>query len=212
MLKTLEEPPEHVKFVLATTDPQKIPVDRAVALPAVQPEAAAAVRRSANGSRTSSTAEAIRVRRGGAAADSRAAAQGSLRDALSLLDQAIAFGGGEVREPAVRAMLGAVDRELPLPDRRCAARARRRGAARRGRRAGGAGQAFGAALDELASLFHRIAVAQAVPGAPVGDDARSHRRIRGRASRRKRCSSPIRSARRVAPTWRSPPTRRPAFR
>src|SRR6266540_4342396 len=109
MLKTLEEPPEHVKFVLATTDPQKIPVtvlSRCLQFNLKQlPPALIAERLAA-------ILDAERV-----VADPSAlaliakSAQGSMRDALSLLDQAIAYGGGEVREPAVRTMLGAVDKE-----------------------------------------------------------------------------------------------------
>ena len=109
MLKTLEEPPEYLKFVLATTDPQKVPVDGAVALPAVQPAADGAARRCRSTWRTcwrpkTSPAEppALRLL--------ARAARGSMRDALSLTDQAIAFGGGELREAAVRQMLGSVDR------------------------------------------------------------------------------------------------------
>jgi DNA polymerase III subunit gamma/tau len=93
------------------------------------------------------------------------AAQGSLRDALSLLDQAIAYGSGEVRESAVRPMLGTVDREhvyriadALVADDGPALLAEADALAARG-------LAFGAALDELASLFHRIAVAQVVPAA-----------------------------------------------
>src|ERR1051325_11201194 len=107
MLKTLEEPPEHVKFVLATTDPQKIPVtvlSRCLQFNLKQLPSALIAGRLATILRDESIA-----------ADDAAltliarAARGSMRDALSLLDQAIAYGGGEVREPIVRNMLGAVD-------------------------------------------------------------------------------------------------------
>jgi len=99
-----------------------------------------------------------------------AAAQGSLRDALSLLDQAIAFGAGEVREDAVRAMLGVVDRgylyrivDALLANDGKALLAEVDALA-------ASGQAFAPALDELASLFHRVAIAQVVPDAPAADD------------------------------------------
>ena len=107
MLKTLEEPPPHVVFVLATTDPQRVPVtvlSRCLQfnLKNMPPVAVAAHLA------TVLSAEGVDFDRGALDRIGRAAA-GSMRDALSLLDQAIAFGGGEVREPAVREMLGVVD-------------------------------------------------------------------------------------------------------
>ncbi len=108
MLKTLEEPPGHVLFVLATTDPQKVPVTvlsrcmqfnlRNMAPDAIARHLGRVLE-----------AEAVQHEKGALALLGRAAA-GSMRDALSLLDQAIAFGGGRVDEPAVREMLGTVDR------------------------------------------------------------------------------------------------------
>src|SRR2546421_576734 len=102
------------------------------------------------------------------------AAQGSVRDALSLLDQAIAFGGGEVRESVVRTMLGAVDRDHVY--RIVEALIAKDGSALLAQSASLStrGLAFGTALDELASLFHRIAVAQVVAeaGAEFDDAAR----------------------------------------
>src|SRR6266508_3396373 len=100
------------------------------------------------------------------------AAQGSMRDALSLLDQAIAYGGGEVREAAVRAMLGAVDTqyvyriaEALLAGDGAALLAESDAMAERS-------VSFASALEELASLYHRIAVAQTVPSAAESfDDA-----------------------------------------
>ncbi|MDH5287109.1 MAG: DNA polymerase III subunit gamma/tau [Betaproteobacteria bacterium] len=163
MLKTLEEPPEHVKFVLATTDPQKIPVtvlSRCLQFnlkPLPAGDIAARV-------------EAILGQEGvehdaGAVALLAGAARGSLRDALSLLDQAIAYGGGEVRESAVRAMLGVVDRDAVY--RIVAALAAGDGPAMLAEvdALGARGLSPAAALDELAALFHRIAVAQVVPEA-----------------------------------------------
>ncbi|HEY4138313.1 MAG TPA: DNA polymerase III subunit gamma/tau [Casimicrobiaceae bacterium] len=170
MLKTLEEPPEHVKFVLATTDPQKIPVtvlSRCLQfnLKPLSPMLIAARLVHILG------AEAIAHDEGGVALIARAA-QGSVRDALSLLDQAIAFGAGEVRESVVRSMLGAVDRDHVF--RIVDALIAKDGAALLAESSALAtrGLAFGTALDELASLFHRIAVAQVVPGAATAfDDA-----------------------------------------
>ncbi len=168
MLKTLEEPPEHVKFVLATTDPQKIPVtvlSRCLQLNLTP------LPRSAIAERLARILEAEAIAHDAAALPLlAAAAQGSLRDALSLLDQAIAFGGGEVREAGVRAMLGVVDRGYLY--RTVDALLAADGPALLGEVDGltASGQSFAAALDELASLFHRIAVVQAVPGAPPGED------------------------------------------
>ena len=107
MLKTLEEPPPHVIFVLATTDPQKVPVtvlSRCLqfALRSIPADSVAAhLARVLD-------AEKVPHDAGSLALIGRACG-GSLRDALSLLDQAIAVGAGEVREPSVRDMLGVVD-------------------------------------------------------------------------------------------------------
>src|SRR5689334_13290643 len=108
MLKTLEEPPEHMKFVLATTDPQKIPVtvlSRCLQfnLKQMPPAAIAAHLERILG------AEKIEFEKGALSLIAGAAA-GSMRDALSLLDQAIAHGGGRVAAAAVGEMLGAIDR------------------------------------------------------------------------------------------------------
>ena len=107
MLKTLEEPPEHLKFVLATTDPQKIPVtvlSRCLQFNLKQMPPAAIAGHVAALLKAEDVAfepEALQL-------IGRAAA-GSMRDALSLLDQAIAHGGGKVATDSVRDMLGAVD-------------------------------------------------------------------------------------------------------
>ena len=108
MLKTLEEPPEYLKFVLATTDPQKVPVTvlsrclqfnlRPMAPETVLEHLTQVLQAEA----VSAEAQALRL--------IARAARGSMRDALSLTDQAIAFGGGQLQEATVRQMLGAVDR------------------------------------------------------------------------------------------------------
>src|SRR6476659_8305631 len=108
MLKTLEEPPEYLKFVLATTDPQKVPVTvlsrclqfnlRPMAPQTVQEHLARVL-----------SDEGIAAEPGALRLLSRAA-RGSMRDALSLTDQAIAYGAGTLSEAGVRQMLGAVDR------------------------------------------------------------------------------------------------------
>jgi DNA polymerase-3 subunit gamma/tau len=168
MLKTLEEPPAHVEFVLATTDPQKIPVtvlSRCLQLNLTP------LSRAQIGDRLAQILQAESIAfEEPALGLVAAAAQGSLRDALSLLDQAIAFGAGEVREDAVRAMLGVVDRgylyrivDALLANDGKALLAEVDALA-------ASGQAFAPALDELASLFHRVAIAQVVPDAPAADD------------------------------------------
>ena len=170
MLKTLEEPPEHVKFVLATTDPQKIPVtvlSRCLQFnlkqlpPALIADHLTAIL-AAETVPTDAAALALIAR----------AAQGSMRDALSLLDQAIAFGAGEVREPVVRSMLGAVDTQYVY--RIADALLARDGVALLAEADAMAARSivFASALEELASLFHRVAIAKTVPAATAGlDDA-----------------------------------------
>lgn len=163
MLKTLEEPPAHVKFVLATTDPQKIPVtvlSRCLQFNLKQiPQAQITGHLKkilAQENIPCDTPSLQLVAR---------AAQGSMRDALSLLDQAIAFGEGKIEEAGVRDMLGIIDQSylfdllealvqkeglklLSLADEmeaQCLS--------------------FDAALQDLAALLHRIALAQTVPQA-----------------------------------------------
>ncbi len=168
MLKTLEEPPEHVKFVLATTDPQKIPVtvlSRCLQFNLKQLPPALIVDRLAS----ILAAEDIAADRTALALIARAA-HGSMRDALSLLDQAIAFGNGEVREGVVRTMLGAVDTGYVY--RIVDALVANDGPALLAEVDAMASRsiAFAPALEELASLFHRIAVVQAVPAAATTMD------------------------------------------
>ncbi|MDO4232527.1 MAG: DNA polymerase III subunit gamma/tau, partial [Lautropia sp.] len=110
MLKTLEEPPPHVIFVLATTDPQKVPVTvlsrcMQFGLRNVSPQTVAGHLAHVL------QAEGIAFEEGGLALIGKAAG-GSMRDGLSLLDQAIALGAGEVRQETVREMLGTVDADL----------------------------------------------------------------------------------------------------
>jgi DNA polymerase-3 subunit gamma/tau len=169
MLKTLEEPPEHVKFVLATTDPQKIPVtvlSRCLQFNLTPLPRALIAERLAH----ILDAEAI-AHEAAALPLLAAAAQGSLRDALSLLDQAIAYGGGEVREASVRTMLGVVDRAYlhRIVDALLAGDGPTLMAQADALVA--AGHAVSSALDELATLFHLIAVVQAVPGTSHAEDA-----------------------------------------
>ncbi len=169
MLKTLEEPPEHVKFVLATTDPQKIPV---TVLSRCLQFNLTPLPRAAISDRLAYILGAESIAHDASALPLlAAAAQGSLRDALSLLDQAIAFGGGEVREPGVRAMLGVVDRGYLFRIVDALVASDGPALLAEADALAASGQAFASALDELASVFYRIAIVQTVPNAPTGDDA-----------------------------------------
>ncbi|HEV2979768.1 MAG TPA: DNA polymerase III subunit gamma/tau [Casimicrobiaceae bacterium] len=163
MLKTLEEPPEHVKFVLATTDAPKIPVT--VLSRCLQfnlkllPPATIAARLSeilrAEGVAFDDSAVALIAR----------AARGSMRDALSVLDQALAYGAGEVRDGGVRSMLGTVDADYAY--RIVDALIARDGPAllAQARTLTERGVSLAGALEELALLLHRIALVQTVPDA-----------------------------------------------
>src|SRR6202050_2549182 len=108
LLKTLEEPPPHVKFLLATTDPQKLPVtvlSRCLQFSLKRLPASLIVERL----KFITGAENLQYDPAALALLARAA-EGSMRDALSLLDQLIAFGGGTLNEANTRAMLGTIDR------------------------------------------------------------------------------------------------------
>jgi DNA polymerase-3 subunit gamma/tau len=163
MLKTLEEPPEHVKFILATTDPQKIPVtvlSRCLQfnLKQMLPGAIAAhLQQIAKEEGVAADAGALRLIAG--------AARGSMRDALSVLDQAIAYCGGTVAEAGVRTMLGAVDQSylFDLADAVAAGDGDRLFLIADAMEA--RSLSFDGALAELATLLHRIALAQTVPDA-----------------------------------------------
>jgi DNA polymerase III subunit gamma/tau len=161
MLKTLEEPPEHVKFILATTDPQKIPVTvlsrclqfslKALSIPVI----AARVNEilAAEGIKFDDDAVHLIAR----------AAHGSMRDALSVLDQAIAYGAGEVREDVVRTMLGVVDTEYSYRIADALIAGDGPALLEESRVLAERSMSLPSALEELASLFHRVAIAQTVP-------------------------------------------------
>jgi DNA polymerase III subunit gamma/tau len=168
LLKTLEEPPEYLKFVLATTDPDKM-------LPTVlsrclqfnlRPMAPQTVQEHL--SRVLAL-EQVEHDAGSVRLLSRAA-RGSMRDALSLADQAIAYGAGRLQEAAVRAMLGSVERSVAAGF--VQALAARDGvavmAAVDALRARGLSAA--GALEEVAMLLQQMAIAQAVPSALDGED------------------------------------------
>jgi DNA polymerase-3 subunit gamma/tau len=178
LLKTLEEPPPHVKFILATTDPQKLPItvlSRCLQfnlrrLPAALiRELLAKVLAQEN-----LTAEP------GAIAELARAADGSMRDGLSLLDQAIAFAGGKTLARAqVEDMLGTQGRQILFEILRAVA--------------GGKGDAllacvekldaqapdYSSLLNDLAGILQRIAVLQVLPGAAEEDDDGAVRELAG---------------------------------
>jgi DNA polymerase-3 subunit gamma/tau len=168
MLKTLEEPPAHVKFILATTDPQKIPVTvlsrclqfnlKQIPLPQIRDRLSKVLE--SEGVPFEPAALALLAR----------AAQGSLRDSLSLLDQAIAHGGGKVDEASVRDMLGAVDRGYLVDILRALAQGDGAALVKQADRMAERSLSFDSALEELATLLHRVALAQTLPGSVADDD------------------------------------------
>ena len=171
MLKTLEEPPEHVKFILATTDPQKIPVtvlSRCLQFNLKQMPLTHIV------DHLTRVLEAEGVAfEPGALRHLAKGAAGSMRDALSLLDQAIAHGAGKVEDEGVRAMLGTVGDEhlfalldgLLAQDVQAMLEVAKLMDAR--------SLSFDGGLQELATLFHRIALAQFAPEALLDETERS---------------------------------------
>ncbi|HGG9731478.1 TPA: DNA polymerase III subunit gamma/tau [Neisseria meningitidis] len=168
MLKTLEEPPEHVKFILATTDPHKVPVT-------VLSRCLQFVLRNMTAQQVADhlahvlDSEKIAYEPAALQLLGRAAA-GSMRDALSLLDQAIALGSGKVAENDVRQMIGAVDKQylyelltgiINQDGAALTAKAQEMAACAVG---------FDNALGELAILLQHLALIQAVPNALAHDD------------------------------------------
>ncbi|AWI79838.1 DNA polymerase III subunit gamma/tau [Parazoarcus communis] len=172
MLKTLEEPPEHVKFILATTDPQKIPVtvlSRCLQFNLKQMPQGSIVDHLSG----VLAAEEV-VFEPGALRHIAKAANGSMRDALSLLDQAIAHGAGKVVEEPVTHMLGTVgdDHLHALLDALAAGDVAAMLAVADGMEA--RSLSFDAALQALASMLGRIALFQFAPGA-ISDDVERQR-------------------------------------
>jgi DNA polymerase-3 subunit gamma/tau len=163
MLKTLEEPPEHVKFILATTDPQKIPVtvlSRCLQFNLKQMPPGHIVGHLENilaQEQIEFELPALRLLAQGA--------HGSMRDALSLTDQAIAYAAGRVTLEAVQGMLGALDQSFLV--RLLDALAADDGAALLAVADDMAARSlsYNAALQDLGSLLHRVALAQSVPAA-----------------------------------------------
>ena len=167
MLKTLEEPPEHIKFILATTDPQKIPVtvlSRCLQFNLKQMLPAAIT---AHLSRILES-EAIAFEGEALPLIARAAA-GSMRDALSLLDQAIAHGGGRVGAAAVGEMLGTIDQGYLLELLGALAARDAAGVLRVADEMQARSLSFDAALADLAGLLLKLALAQSLPQALEAD-------------------------------------------
>jgi DNA polymerase III subunit gamma/tau len=167
MLKTLEEPPEHVKFILATTDPQKIPVtilSRCLQFNLKQMPVPLIVEHL----QTVLAAEKVESEIGALRVLAKAA-QGSMRDALSLTDQAIAYAAGTVTQASVRNMLGTLDDAylIQVLD----ALANKDGAAlvAVAQEMGERSMSFSLALQDLASLIQKIASAQVVPESVLDD-------------------------------------------
>ncbi len=173
MLKTLEEPPEHVKFILATTDPHKVPIT-------VLSRCLQFVLRNMTAQQVTEhlthvlKSEQIIYEPAALALLGRAA-QGSMRDALSLLDQAIAMGSGSVKESDVRDMIGAVDKRylyelltylMEQDGEQLIAKAQEMAANAIG---------FDSALNELAMLLQRLALLKTVPSAIDHDDPERER-------------------------------------
>ncbi|MBB5207035.1 DNA polymerase III subunit gamma/tau [Chiayiivirga flava] len=168
LLKTLEEPPEHVKFLLATTDPQKLPVT--VLSRCLQFNLKRLTEAQIAGQMDAIlAAEGVTHDTGSIALLARGA-DGSLRDGLSLLDQALAFGNGALVEDDVRTMLGTVDRTQVGALLAALSAGDGPGLMEVAERIAGFAPDFGSALDELAQALHRVQLLQLVPGIEIGDD------------------------------------------
>ena len=169
MLKTLEEPPEYLKFVLATTDPQKVPVtvlSRCLQfnLRPMAPETVLDhLTRVLANENVPAEPQALRLL-------SRAA-RGSMRDALSLTDQAIAFGSGQLQEAGVRQMLGAVDRSYVFRLIDALAQGDGKTVVETADALRMNGLSAASTLEEMSAVLQRMAVYQAVPQMAQAVDA-----------------------------------------
>ncbi|HWZ49168.1 MAG TPA: DNA polymerase III subunit gamma/tau [Herbaspirillum sp.] len=167
MLKTLEEPPEHVKFILATTDPQKIPVtvlSRCLQFNLKQMPPGHIVSHLDNilgQEGIEFEAPALRLLAQGA--------HGSMRDALSLTDQAIAYAAGKVTLEAVQGMLGALDQSYLIRVLDALAQQDGAGLLAVADEMATRSLSYSAALQDIGTLLHQIALAQTVPAA-LSDD------------------------------------------
>ncbi|HEY8049206.1 MAG TPA: DNA polymerase III subunit gamma/tau [Ramlibacter sp.] len=171
MLKTLEEPPEYLKFVLATTDPQKVPVtvlSRCLQFN-LRPMAPETVHmhldRVLEAEGVPAEPQALRL--------IARAARGSMRDALSLTDQAIAYGSGKIEEAAVRQMLGSVDRSHVFHVIEALATGAGKTVVDVSDQLREHGQSAGSTLEEMCAVLQRMAVIQAVPGSADESDEES---------------------------------------
>ncbi|WP_461469081.1 DNA polymerase III subunit gamma/tau [Melaminivora sp.] len=161
MLKTLEEPPDYLKFVLATTDPQKVPVTvlsrclqfnlRPMAPETVMEHLTQVLQAEA----IAAEPQALRLL--------ARAARGSMRDALSLTDQAIAFGAGQLQEAAVRQMLGSVDSSHVFALIDALARGDGLALLQTCEQLRLHGLSAAATLEDMSAVLQRMAVLQAVP-------------------------------------------------
>ena len=168
MLKTLEEPPEYLKFVLATTDPQKVPVtvlSRCLQFN-LRPMAPETIREHLEQvlqlENVSAEVQALRLL--------ARAARGSMRDALSLTDQAIAFGNGQLQEAAVRQMLGSVDRSYVFRLIEALAKGDGRLVVETSETLRLNGLSAASTLEEMSTVLQRMAVLQAA-GPVAGDES-----------------------------------------
>ena len=173
MLKTLEEPPEHVKFILATTDPHKVPItvlSRCLqfVLRNLMPQQVA-------DHLTHVLKTEKIVYEPAALALLGRAAQGSMRDALSLLDQAIAMGSGSVKETDVRDMIGAVDKRYLYELLTFLMEQDGTQLMQKAQEMAGNAVGFDSALNDLAMLLQRLALLKTVPGAVAADDPERER-------------------------------------
>ncbi|WP_187487858.1 DNA polymerase III subunit gamma/tau [Duffyella gerundensis] len=176
LLKTLEEPPEHVKFLLATTDPQKLPVTilsrclqfhlKALDVDQIRGQLAHVLQHE----QVEAEPRALQLL--------ARAADGSMRDALSLTDQAIAMGQGSVTTDSVTAMLGTMDDEQPLALIEALAAADGEAVMALLNQAASRGVEWEALLVEMLRLLHRIAMIQLLPTASGDEDALNLQRLR----------------------------------
>ena len=167
MLKTLEEPPEYMKFVLATTDPQKVPVTvlsrclqfnlRPMAPETVLSHLGSVLQQEA----IAAEPQALRL--------IARAARGSMRDALSLTDQAIAFGGGQLKEESVKHMLGSADRTYVFQLIEALAKGDGKSVVAISETLRLHGLNSASTLEDMSSVLQRMAVLQAVANAPEAD-------------------------------------------
>ncbi len=168
MLKTLEEPPPHVKFILATTDPQKIPVtvlSRCLQFNLKQMAPENIVLHLQN----ILTQETVNYENEGLRLLAQAAA-GSMRDALSLTDQAIAYSGANITADAIRDMLGTIDQRYLVRFLQQLLNANAQGILDVADELTTRGFSFSSALEDLASLLSRIAIEQRLPGTVAPED------------------------------------------